>query len=193
MSVRVGIGSADAILGAVEGHLDGPGGQAQGVGDLSDGEAVAGAQQEAGALPRGELGEGMAQGLTLGEVRRQVAVGGGEAVVVAGSEGDPGEAAAVAQGVTGRVGGDVVEPRRPGPLARRGPRLVRLEEGVLRQVLGLRGVADEAADVTVDRPLRAREKLVEGRPWGRAPRPASDDECNQCQGYLHHPCLCTGG
>jgi len=137
------------------------------VGDLGDGEAVVGAQQQAGALGWGEPGKGVAQGLAFGDVRRQVAVGGGEAVIVAGGERHPGEAAAVAQGVKRRVGGDAVEPGRLGPSACRGQRLVGLEEGVLGQVLGLGGVADEGEDVVVERPLIAGKELVEGRLGGR--------------------------
>jgi len=48
--LRIGVGGVEALLGAVEGHLDRARGQAQGMGDLGDGEAVARVSQQVGAL-----------------------------------------------------------------------------------------------------------------------------------------------
>ena len=69
----------------------------------------------------------------------------------------------VARRVAGCVGDDAVEPGRGHRVARAGERREGREEGVLGQVLGLCGVADEAVDVAVDRPLIADEELVDGR------------------------------
>jgi len=77
---------------------------------LGDGEPIAGAQQQAGALGRRQPGEGGLDGLARGALGRQVGAGGGPALLVVGREGQPGQAAAMAQRVEGRVGRDAVEP-----------------------------------------------------------------------------------
>jgi len=137
---------------------------------ISSMESPSRAQQQAGTLGRRQAGKGGLDGFALGATGRQVGAGGGVAILVAGREGQPGQTAAMAQRVEGRIGGDAVEPSRQYEITRRGQGPVRLEEGVLSQIVRLLDVTDHAQQIAVDSAMVAREHLIEGAVYLLRPR-----------------------
>jgi len=156
------IGRAESLLGAIQRQLGRPRREVKRLGYFLKGEPVAGAQQQAGALGRGQCGERLPHRLLLGAPQRQVGRGVCPPLLVAGGEGQPPPATAVAQRVEGRVRGDAVEPggQRWVRCAREGR--VRPEEGVLGEVFGLLDVPHHPKEIAIDLALVAGEHLVKG-------------------------------